>query len=390
MSVHPLRNPIQEYAWGSRTTLPAFLGRPVPSERPWAELWLGAHPRASSQVRVDGGWLPLRDAIEARPDYWLGSALAEGKELPFLFKVLAVEHPLSLQLHPDRRAAEAGFARENAAGIPLDAPDRRYRDAHAKHEMLCALTPFRALCGLRPLARQRELLASLALPELDALAPAPDADADTAWLAVLLRLPPERRSVLVAAAGAAARRREAEPAFQWVAQLAEAYPGDPAALAPLVLEGVELAPGEALFLAPGEPHSYLHGTALELMDNSDNVLRGGLTPKRTDADELLALAAPRARAPEPLRSTHADGEERWPVCCDAFALSALRVEPGAVWQRTGRGRPEILLCTRGEAHVEAAGEALVLARGEAAFVPGATQRYGVRGDAELYRASVPA
>jgi len=393
MSVHPLRNPIQEYAWGSRTTLPAFLGRPVPSERPWAELWLGAHPRASSQVRVDGAWLPLRDAIEARPDYWLGSALSKGRELPFLFKMLAVERPLSLQLHPDRRAAEAGFARENAAGIPLDAPDRRYRDAHAKHEMLCALTPFHALCGLRPLARQRELLASLALPELDALAPAADADEDSAWLAVLLRLPEERRAALATAAATAAAAeagRRDEPAFAWVAQLAEAYPGDPAALAPLVLEAVELAPGEALFLPPGEPHSYLHGTALELMDSSDNVVRGGLTPKQTDADELLALAAPRARAPEPLRATRADGEDRWPVRCDAFALSTLRVEPGAGCQRSGRDRPEILLCTRGEAQLAAAGEELVLVRGEAAFVAGTTPRYDLRGDAELYLASVPA
>jgi mannose-6-phosphate isomerase len=305
--------------------------------------------------------------------------------------MLAVERPLSLQLHPDRCTAAAGFARENAAGIPLDAPERLYRDPHAKHEMLCALTPFRALCGLRPLARQRELLASLALPDLDALAPAPDDAADTAWLAVLLQLPAERRAALATAATAAAARRRGEPAFAWVVQLAEAYPGDPAALAPLLLEGVELAPGQALFLAPGEPHSYLHGTALELMDNSDNVLRGGLTPKSTAAEELLALATPRARKPEPMPAAlSAGGECCWPVRCNAFALSSLRLEPGAAWQKADRGQPEILLCTRGEAHLEAAGEALVLARGEAAFVAGATPHYRLRGDAELYRARVPA
>ena len=394
MSVHALRNPIREYAWGSRTTLPEFLGRTAPSERPWAELWLGAHPSASSEVRTNGGWQPLRDAIAARPDYWLGGALDDARELPFLFKMLAVERPLSLQLHPDRRTAAAGFARENAAGVPLDAPERVYHDPHPKHEMVCALTPFRALCGLRPLERQHALFASLAVPELDGLAPSAADASDLAWLAALLRLPASRRKALVAAAtdavSAVTRRPGADPAFALVAELADAYPGDLGTLAPLVLEPVELAPGEALFLPPGELHCYLEGTALELRESSDNVVRGGLTSKHVDVEALLALASTRARAPERLTAAPAaTGERGWPVRCDAFALSVLEIEPGAPCERASGGRPEILLCARGEARLSTGGDALTLARGEAAFVAGATGRYCVAGAAELYRARVP-
>ena len=163
-----LENPIQEYAWGSRTAIAELLGRSTPAPRPQAEMWMGAHPRAPSRVRLDGRRLSLIEWIERNPDEVLGAAVRErfAGRLPFLFKVLAVERPLSIQAHPDARQAREGFAREEELGIVRDAPERCYRDRSHKPELICALTPFRALRGFRSVAQIRALLDALDAPSL--------------------------------------------------------------------------------------------------------------------------------------------------------------------------------------------------------------------------------
>jgi mannose-6-phosphate isomerase len=167
--IHRLANPVRNYAWGSHRAIAELLGQPVPSAQPEAELWLGAHPSAPSRVQTDDGEVPL-DAFIARDPVGVlgpGTALHFHESLPFLLKVLAAEQPLSLQAHPSAAQARAGFARENAAGIPLGADARCYRDPNPKPELICALTPFSALCGFRPLAELRANLEALAQPELE-------------------------------------------------------------------------------------------------------------------------------------------------------------------------------------------------------------------------------
>ena len=152
-SIKLLENTVQTYAWGSHTAIADFLGKPSPSPDPWAELWMGAHPKASSRIQDKGRRVSLIDFIAQDPFSMLGESAAKKfkGQLPFLFKVLAAETPLSMQAHPDRTQAEEGFEREDRAGIPMDAPDRNYKDSNHKPECLCALTPFSALCGFRPI-----------------------------------------------------------------------------------------------------------------------------------------------------------------------------------------------------------------------------------------------
>jgi mannose-6-phosphate isomerase len=262
-----ITNEPRDYAWGSPTLIAEFQGR-APSGRPEAEIWYGTHPGSPARIVGQG---ELRDVVG---------------ELPFLLKLIAVGSSLSLQAHPTAAQAEAGFARENAAGIPIDAPHRLYKDPHAKPEMLYALSDeFRALCGFRPVAETRAVLTAGGvghlLPELRS-----DADIRPVfeWL---LSGAPEVASV-VAAVTAAAPDAEGE-SWRTVRGLVEAYPGDPGIAVSLLLHSVVLRRGEALYLPAGNIHSYQEGLGIELMGPSDNVLRGGLTPKHVDVAELLAV-----------------------------------------------------------------------------------------------------
>ena len=279
----PLETVVQHYSWGSRTLIPALLGLPAPAPDPWAELWVGAHRGGPSRL-PDG-----RTLADVEPD------------LPYLLKLLSAVEPLSLQAHPDEEQAVAGYAREEAAGIPFEAPERTYKDAHAKPEMLVALTPFSALCGFRDPKDALRLTRALDCPALEPLAQALDqADPETALrdaFTLGMTVAADRRTQLVVAAAGAAAGRAADPgtdvadglAYAWLARLALLHLGDLGALAPLLLRTVTLEPGEALALPPRTLHAYLAGGAIEIMGSSDNVLRGGLTPKHVDVDALLGV-----------------------------------------------------------------------------------------------------
>jgi mannose-6-phosphate isomerase len=392
MAAHRLRNPIRRYAWGSRTFLPDLLGAPSPSSEPWAELWIGAHATAPSDVEVGGAWRSLRAWVEDHPARVLGEPVLArfGAQLPFLLKVLAVEEPLSLQVHPDAARSAEGWAQEEAARIPADAPERRFHDANPKPELVCALGPFEALCAFRETAAIRRRAGALGSPLLAAALEAIASDAPPgAILGALLRLAPDAQRALAAELAARARdARTAEPPLLWLLRLAERYPGDVACLAPLLLHHVRLAPGDALYLQPGELHGYLHGAALELMASSDNVLRAGLTPKPIDREALLA--ALRGEASEPPRVTPAPGgpgETVYSPPTEWFRLALIRAEgDGPIPCETPRGA-ELVLCLEGAGEIVAGGAALPLARGEAAFVTGDTARYEVRGKLTLARAS---
>jgi mannose-6-phosphate isomerase len=393
--IRRLEGAIQRYAWGSRTALARLQGRPAPTAEPEAELWLGAHPRGTARVLEGGDATPLPEWIARDPETRLGARVRArfGGALPFLVKILAVERPLSLQAHPDAEQAREGFEREGRAGLAPDAPGRSYRDPRAKPELVCALARFRALAGLRPLPQVRERLAAAGaeagLPARSEAGGPPVAGTFRELLEWLLGLPPAASRALLAGAAAQAGTQAGDPASAWVARLARAYPGDPAALAPLFLELVELEAGEALFLPPGELHVHLEGLALEVMACSDNVVRAGLTEKPVDARECLRIARLEPRRPEVLRPPPDPAETVYPTPTREFRLSRLRPGPERPCTlRTGGGL-EILVCAAGEARLESAGEAARFGPGAAALVPAAAGEYRVEGDCTLYRVGVP-
>ncbi|MGZ4662359.1 MAG: mannose-6-phosphate isomerase, class I, partial [Arthrobacter sp.] len=308
--MYEIQNVLRPYAWGSTTAIAELLGRPA-SGGPEAELWIGAHPDSPSVASMpDGGQLPLDALIASDPEHHLGGpSVAEfGPRLPFLLKVLAAESPLSLQVHPTLEQARAGFAREEASGVDRAAGERNYKDDNHKPEMIFALTPFEALCGFRPAAASRALFEHLAasMPEISCEVPPVFLDVigdlsgsveHDALKAAFTRLIGGGHAVshavreLVAAIKAGLPVGEYQAELSTVVGLHGHYPGDPGILISLLLNRISLAPGEAVYLPAGNVHAYLHGLGIEVMASSDNVLRGGLTPKFVDVPELLQTIA---------------------------------------------------------------------------------------------------
>ncbi|MFC5995553.1 mannose-6-phosphate isomerase, class I [Pseudonocardia hispaniensis] len=378
-----LDNPVRPYAWGSRTVIAELLGKPVPSPHPQAELWLGAHPADPSHlVHDDGATESLVDALAADPRRLLGPDRAcrwEGK-LPFLLKVLAADEPLSLQAHPSLEQAISGFAQESAAGIPVDASERNYRDPNHKPEVICALTEFHALIGFRDAAASVRLLRALDVPELAAhtelLAAQPGPDGLRALFTTWITLPQSMLDELVPALQQGAIRLASEPG-EWqreartALELSERYPGDAGVLAALLLNRVVLQPGEALYLPAGNLHAYLAGAGIELMANSDNVLRGGLTPKHVDVAELLRILDFHAGPPPVCSGRPDDGWIRYDTPAAEFLLR--RWESGR-WDPTEPpvavpdGGPRIAICTAGSACLRGGDKVMKLRRGAAVFM----------------------
>jgi mannose-6-phosphate isomerase len=393
MALYALRNTVKHYSWGSRTALQQLLGEATPGTEPWAELWVGAHPRGSSEISIDGTWTPLREWIAASPERALGARVAArfGGELPFLLKVLAAAEPLSLQAHPDADAARSGWEREQASGIALDAPERSFPDPNPKPELVLALDHFEVLCGLRPLADVASGLHRLgAAGVADHFAPAlrPNGGSALDLLRLWLQMPPARaRNLTEEAADLAQRSANADAAWRWIPRLQESHPGDVGVLAPLLLEYRNLAPGEALFVAAGVLHGYLRGTALELQGSSDNVLRGALTGKHVDVDRLLRILKP-GTIPRPIEpSAESAGGQSWRADTDRFRLRAERPCPGTPVACLADFGAEILLCTSGRAEVSDGEDTITLAPGRALFVPASSAGFSLRGAATVYRAS---
>ncbi len=386
--MYPLAGVVQPYAWGSPTFLASLQGR-EPTGDPEAELWLGDHPVAPARVQVAGELRPLPELIAADPVAALGPT--DDRALPYLLKILAAAAPLSLQAHPSAAQAAAGFAREEAAGIPRTAPHRTFRDPNPKPELVCALTPFDALCGFRPLEETVDLLASLDVAALAPVLTALRADGAAALPGVvgtLLGADADASAALVAEVVAACGRPAGPyPAERaWAVRLADAYPGDPGVVLALLLNLVSLAPGEALFLGPGNLHAYLEGAAVEIMANSDNVLRGGLTPKHVDVPALVGILDTTVGRPDVQQPSGPLHTYRCPVPEFSLVRAVLDVAGRPVgFAPTG---PEILLVTAGEVvATRRDGQAVVLRSGEAAFVPASDGPYTVDGAGTVFRAT---
>src|SRR5690348_7623866 len=347
-----LTSAVRFYPWGSRTVIPQLLGQPVPADRPHAELWMGAHPDEPSLL-ADGR--PLDAAISAEPERLLGEAVVArfGPRLPFLMKVLAADAPLSLQAHPTPEQAQAGFAAEEAAGIPRNDPTRTFKDPYHKPELLLALTTFEALCGFRPVEESLHCLAKLQVPELKPTIAALARGGLRATIPQLLGLSDGNRAQLVDTVAEAAARfvAAADPEFintyRWAASLAETYPGDAGVVISLMCNHLKLAPGEAVFLPAGNLHAYLSGAGVEIMAASDNVLRGGLTTKHVDLAALIeVLDFSDGRIPV-LHPVLGPGGLRYRVPVDDFDLTRVQLDDGT-GVLTTRG-PQVLLCFEGRA-----------------------------------------
>ena len=402
-----IRGAVRTYAWGSRTAIAEFTGRPAPTAHPEAELWLGAHPGGPALLVGPGGETSLIDAIAADPDGELGPAVRRrfGDVLPFLVKVLAADEPLSLQAHPSPEQAQDGYAREDRAGVPVNSPVRNYRDRNPKPELLVALSDFEALAGFRPAALTAEFMRALAVPDLDPylalLADQSDAAGLRALFTTWITAPqPDVDSLIAAVLDGAVRyirsgATEYAGEAKTILELGERYPGDAGVLAALLLNRIELRPGEGIFLPAGNLHSYLNGVAMEVMANSDNVLRGGLTPKHVDVPELLRVLdftpVPDARV-----GTRRDGIELiYNTPAAEFAASELTLDGEHLGHQldapSRHDGPQILVCTEGSVTVRSASDAEVrIDRGAAAWV--AAEDVPIRIEASapsrLFRATV--
>lgn len=380
-----LDNTIRPYAWGSTTAIPQLLGV-APTGEPQAEMWMGAHPGAPSRTRRG----PLTEVIDEAPERELGPRTVAkfGPRLPFLLKLLAAGAPLSLQVHPNLEQAREGYEDEERRGVPIDAGHRNYKDANHKPELICALTEFDGLCGFRDPNQAADLLAALDVdslkPYVDLLHAHPEEAALREVLTAVLGADPEEMTRTVTEAAAACAHLGGD--YAPYADIAHHYPGDPGVIAALLLNHVRLQPGEALYLGAGIPHAYLNGLGVEIMANSDNVLRCGLTPKNVDVPELLRIVRFEATDPGVLRPEAApDGEEVYETPIDEFRLSRYVLPEATAPHDLTRATPQILLCTAGSVR---AGEH-TLAPGESVFVA-ADEKAEVSGPGTLFRATVVA
>lgn len=384
--MHLLRGAVRTYAWGSRTAIADFTGRPSPTIHPEAELWLGAHPGDPAWLQTEHGEESLLQAVQDDPEGQLGSVAIGrfGDALPFLVKVLAADEPLSLQAHPSAAQAREGFDREDRLDIPVSSPIRNYRDRSHKPELLVALGQFDALAGFRPVDRTVELMRALAVSDLDPfinlLSDQSDADGLRALFTTWITAPQPDLDVLVPAVldGAVQYIRSGAKKFaaevKTVLELGERYPGDAGVLASLLLNRISLRPGEGIYLPAGNLHAYLHGVGVEVMANSDNVLRGGLTPKHVDVPELLRVLDFSPTPEDRLRpETVTDGTETiYQTPAQEFAVSTLTVDGEHLGDEidvhSHHDGPQLLLCIEGAAVIYADDDKLTMERGTAAWV----------------------
>ena len=394
-----LRNTIQTYAWGSRKGISELLGTQVPSSEPQAELWMGAHPKAPSQVFYGNKWRALLELVNEFPNEILGERVAKkyNNRLPFLFKVLAAEQPLSIQAHPNISQAKEGFLRENKQGIAMDAFNRNYKDDNHKPEIICALSPFWALNGFRPVKEIIELLTKInsphLLPSKKLLETNPNYLGLKQALEKILTMDKENiTSAVIDTLEYVQKEKDNVPLFKWLISINESFPKDVGVLCTLLLNLVKLEPGQAMFLPARQLHAYLSGVGVELMANSDNVLRGGLTSKHMDIPELLKiLDFSEVEISKLEGQSSKKGELVYKSQTEEFRLSEISVNPGSSYLSEKDRSIQILLITNGQGTITdlESNFELQVTKGSSAMIPASVDQYQIKGNLALFSASVP-
>ncbi len=404
-----LRCGVQHYAWGDPQFIPALIGLENPEIKPFAELWMGAHPDLPSEASVDGIIIPLNELIAGDPQALLGERVAgqfDGK-LPFLFKILSAAAPLSIQTHPSKEKAEEGFRREDAAGVARDAPNRNYRDTNHKPELIAALSDFYGLRGFRPLEEIDRTLRTT--PEFRDFTTEFSATNDGLRLLYekFMQLSQSKVDAVLDPLVKRLTKENDANAFDreqteyWVLRADQAYSKsghrDRGLFSIFVLNLCHLKPGEALFLPAGVLHAYLEGAGVEIMANSNNVLRGGLTGKHVDVPELLANVTFGGESPRVIRATRNTGtvESIYETPVSEFQLRRLELPAGTTYQVDATHDVEILILIessqRTPIHVRSSKSEFEVVVGESFFVP-ANADYAIRAEeaATLFKATVPA
>jgi len=394
--VYELENIIQDYAWGDKNALNELFGIKNPDNKPQAEIWMGAHPKAPSIV-VDGDKrVSLIDFVSENPEAVLGKQVSSdfAGKLPFLYKVLSAGEPLSIQSHPTLEQAKAGFAKDNEAGIELTAFNRNYKDDNHKPELICALTPFKAMNGFREISEIIALFEELNLSSvsgaLELFKSAPTKEGLKTFYTWMMSLDEESVKTLTAEAISACESKKGNPAFETLLFLNTFYSNDIGIMCAIMLNVVELEPGEAMYLDAGELHAYIQGTGMEIMANSDNVLRGGLTPKFVDVPELLSTLSFNSGKVTILtpQATATAGESIYPTPVPEFDFSVINVS-GDSYESTTDRTVEILFCGEGEGVITAGGVETKLAPGKSYLVPASVASYTITGDVTVFKGNVP-
>ena len=390
--IFSLKNQIQNYAWGSREILGRMRGVPVPTEQPEAEVWVGAHPGAPSRATVDGAESPLNELIVENPSRFLRPDRTSDW-FPFLFKILAIDAPLSIQVHPTPEQAIAGFEDEQARGIAIDAPYRNYKDRYSKPETVIALSPMRVLTGVRPVEQLKTLAAAFGaawLAERAELSP-------KQLLTEIIRLPEETASAAVqhlvdtAPGLLGASNDVVADAAELVRIVDGKYPGDRGLLVAFVMNLVHLAPGESAFTPDGQVHAYVSGTAIELMNPSDNVMRAGLTAKHIDTEELIKVLGEKQDVPVIQRPNPEDGPlGTYAMWDERMSVTRVRVEEGKPLSYTFKGI-SAALSVAGKVTIQAKDgngtDEFVLGATESVLHVGEPSEAVLSGSGELYIAS---
>jgi mannose-6-phosphate isomerase len=382
---------VQHYDWGDESFIPSLLGR-TGDGRPWAELWFGTHPGAESTL-PEG--IPLGDHLREHALEYLGPdvMVRYGKDLPFLLKVLSIARPFSLQVHPSSVQAQRGYAQEASGHAGTERGTWNYKDDRQKAEILYALTPVTALSGfLKPAEIKKHLTqyAPVACTELFPLLGSAESEETQLehLFTRLCTLDDSARGSLLAEVQAHLGNTEASVMNSLLGQLLSEFPDDPAALAPLFLNTIRLEPGEALYIEPRILHTFVKGHGIELMSNSDNVLRAGLTRKKMDIPEVLGMISYRVQ--EPVRCPHVSDElGRTTILAPAeeFLLSLFRRGSTSV---NARNSVEMLLCTEGSAHLRCKHADLQVAKGQCVLIGASVEGYHVETGGTLFSITVPA
>ena len=400
VNILKLRNHIREYAWGSKTFIANLQGKDEASKEPEAELWMGTHLSAPSRVMINGREESLRDIINKHPKKMLGKKIAEEfkDELPFLFKILAAASPLSIQAHPNKAQAEKGFMRENEQNIPLNSSERNYKDDNHKPELICALTNFELMCGFQPIIEIVDRIKYLQLddfiPRIKELENDPSTKNLKKMFSELMSIHNDNQtkqvSILINKITELEPRNENDILiFRWITRLAAIYPKDMGVFSPLFLNVVKLQQGEALFVKAGVLHAYLNGCGVEIMANSDNVLRGGLTQKNIDFPELIKTLKFDDKGLKRIQPKFSKNEYIYQTTAKEFQLSKILVKDAEPFAKSNISAAEIILCTEGSGSITWSGSTLDLKTGDSVFLPFAISEYSIDGSMELYRVVVP-
>ncbi|EPN8460615.1 mannose-6-phosphate isomerase, class I [Vibrio cidicii] len=384
-------NKIQNYDWGSRTAIQDLFGFANQAQQPQAEVWMGTHPNGCSMVKQGSTHVSLSELIKQDPSAFLSQSTAKTfGDLPFLFKILAADKALSIQVHPNKQDAELGYAKEQEQGVPQSAFNRNYKDANHKPELVYALTEYQAMNGFRPFD---EIIAGFRLcdiPEingyLEQFERNPNQDGLCHFFVEILSMKEARKLNAVDHLLSYAAMNQARPVYALILDLAEQYPNDVGLFAPLLLNVITLKPGEAMFLCARTPHAYIKGTGLEIMANSDNVLRAGLTPKHMDVEELVKCTD---FVPKPINTLLTQAkisgcEHHFPVPVQDFQFSVFQAPKD---QQVEMSSAEILMPIDADVALLAqSGETLVLGKGQSAFIPAYVGTYRLSCEGRVARA----